>query len=53
MVYQLSTLTAVGLDVKDDQKYRRNQNEQQAGYEAEIVGFHGYWKGFLKTYHQT
>lgn len=33
-------LTAVGLDVEDDQKNGRDQHEQQAGHETEIVGFH-------------
>jgi len=36
-----AALAAAGLDVKDDQEHRRNQDEQEAGNEAEIVGFHG------------
>ena len=36
-----SALLAVGLDVKNDQEDRRNQNEQKAGDKSEIVGFHG------------
>ena len=36
-----ASLTAAGLDVENDQEHGRNQNEQQAGDKAEIVGFHG------------
>lgn len=35
-----ASLTAAGLDVKDDQEDSRNQNEQQTGDKTEIVGFH-------------
>jgi hypothetical protein len=37
-------LTAVGLDEEDNQKHSRNQDKQQAGHKAEIIGFHG-WIG--------
>lgn len=33
-------LAAVRLDVEDDQENGRDQHEQQAGHETEIVGFH-------------
>ena len=36
-----AALAAVGLDVENDQKDRRNQDEQEAGNETEVVGFHG------------
>jgi hypothetical protein len=36
-----AALTAVGLDVKHNQKHSRDQNKQQAGHKAEVVGFHG------------
>ena len=36
-----TALTAIGLDVEDDQEDGRNQDEQEAGNETEIVGFHG------------
>ena len=35
-----SALAAVGLNDQDDQEDGRHQNKQQAGHEAEIVGFH-------------
>ena len=35
-----SALAAVGLNEQDDQEDGRHQNKQQAGHEAEIVGFH-------------
>lgn len=38
-----AALAAVGLDVEDDQEDGWNQNEQKAGNEAEVVGFHGCW----------
>ena len=31
-------------DVEHDQEDRRNQDEQEAGDESEIVGFHGRWR---------
>ena len=36
-------LLAVGLNVKNQQEDPWNQNEQEAGDESEIVGFHGRW----------
>ena len=37
-------LSAVGLDVENQQKDPWNQDEQKAGDESEIVGFHGRWR---------
>ena len=45
--------TAVGLDEQDDQKNRRNQDEHEAGNEAEIVGFHGRLMMQGRTYHRS
>ena len=36
-----SGLVVLRADVEHDQEDRRNQNEQEAGDESEIVGFHG------------
>lgn len=45
-----ASLTAAGLDVENDQEHGRNQNEQQAGDKAEIVGFHGdEWVGLRSS----
>ena len=47
------TFSTVGLDEQDDQKHRRNQDEHEAGNEAEIVGFHGRLMVQGRTYHRS
>ena len=39
-----SGLVVLRADVEHDQEDRRNQDEQEAGDESEIVGFHGRWR---------
>ena len=39
-----SGLVVLRADVEHDQEDRRNQDEQEAGDESEIVGFHSRWR---------